>query len=191
MYWHEKILEFLQNSLKGVIKEANEEVLSKDANGNVVVSITSGAIVSDNGNENPFGTSNGQIVTSPAESFWARLEREGRNKSINTLNAGVSCSAGLLTTVITLNPSIGKVFYAKHISFYASTASLIKITATSGIADDTSKVIWSGTTTSKCSEQIYIEDLVIHEGGSIVLQGNGIGGAATINASINGFERTE
>ena len=88
----------------------------------------------NNNLENPFHTKHGQMVTSEAENFWARLARRG-----GRINGGYVCTAlGNVPGVYTQHgigssPPLGTVFFPKTASVSCTVDAILGINAGTGL----------------------------------------------------------
>lgn len=67
-------------------------------------------------NENQKGSKFGHIATSISETFWGRLNRYGRPKSVISQTPVSVTSTSSYTTLISLAPSIGNILYPRAIT---------------------------------------------------------------------------
>ncbi|MED3912671.1 hypothetical protein P4597_26650 [Peribacillus simplex] len=138
--------------------------------------------------ENILGTDHGQEIVSVSETFWARLAREGRAKSI-TNNSKV-LPIGSVFTSETLNPSPDCLFYPKFASVTATVDAELMIQIASGIPQMQSMYTFRGFV--KAGNPVYLTfdgDTVISSIGTMSFAGINSGSVeGKLIGTIYGYE---
>ncbi|MEE3950769.1 hypothetical protein [Peribacillus frigoritolerans] len=142
----------------------------------------------ENLHENPHGTKQGQLPMSVMETFWARIAREGRAKSV-TSNSKV-LPIGSVYTGETLNPSPDCLFYPKFASVTSTVDAELMIQIASGIPQMQSMYPFRGFV--KAGNPVYLTfdgDTVISSIGTMSFAGINAGSVeGRLIGTIYGYE---
>ncbi|MBT2603725.1 hypothetical protein J7E55_11930 [Bacillus sp. ISL-53] len=96
----------------------------------------------ENLHENPNGTKEGQLPMSVSETFWSRIAREGRPKTVTSNNKVLPVGTGLVGE--TVNPSPDCIFYPKFASVSCNIDAELVIQIVSGIPQVQSMYVFRG-----------------------------------------------
>jgi hypothetical protein len=145
--------------------------------------------VNVNNLENPFGTYEGQQVTSTSENFWARLARLGRMRSIT--RQATSFAAGsygtytvqynLLGSSTNKLPALGHVFYPQCLSVSTTVDAEVWLAIYLPTSDNTTQYIEQGGFVKANTPFIWYPDASV-----FLASGDGVGFDGQIIVRIGG-----
>lgn len=147
------------------------------------------SLIGSDTQENPFGTKEGQSVVSVAESFWARIAREGKPVSTQTIALALPNDSTYKST--SLSASVDTLLYPKFIAVSSNVDAELIIQLNTGIPQLNSKYLYRGY--HKAGTPVLLicdgEFVSAYSAGSIAIGGINTGaGAGIIYGSIFGYE---
>ncbi|YCI79331.1 hypothetical protein M1D47_12570 [Bacillus sp. R1-10] len=142
----------------------------------------------ENLHENPHGTKQGQLPMSVAETFWSRIAREGKLKSVTNNNKVLLVGAGLVGE--TVNPSPDCLFFPKFASVSCNIDAELMIQITTGIPQQQSMYIFRGFVKAGTPVQVSFDgDSVISSIGTMLFGAINPGSTeGKITGTIYGYE---